>query len=87
MGHIGFMSIAEIQSELKKLTPVELAQVEALVREIKAAPPVTAQADMHRSLQTTVQGKDTMHGTLAEYWESLRGTVILKPGWDEDEPL
>ena len=70
MGHICFMSIAEIQSELKKLTPAELAQVETLVREIKATPTVTTQA-----------------GALAEYWDSLRGTVILKPGWDEDEPL
>jgi hypothetical protein len=26
-------------------------------------------------------------GTLAEYWDSLRGTVILKPGWEKDEPL
>ncbi|MEN3369594.1 MAG: hypothetical protein V7609_1737 [Verrucomicrobiota bacterium] len=23
----------------------------------------------------------------AEYAASLRGTVILKPGWDDDEPL
>jgi hypothetical protein len=69
------MSIAEIQSELKKLTPVELARVEALVREIKAAPPVTTQVG------------NAIPGTLAEYWNSLRGTVILKPGWDEDEPL
>jgi hypothetical protein len=75
MGHICFMSIAEIQSELKKLTPVELAQVEAVVREIKAIPPVTAQVG------------NAISGTLAEYWESLRGTVTLKPGWDEDEPL
>jgi hypothetical protein len=44
--------------------------VEALVREIKAAPTVA-----------------TKPGTLAEYWDLLRGTVILKPGWDEDEPL
>jgi hypothetical protein len=64
------MSIREIQAELKKLTPAELAQVEVLVREIKAAPPVTTQA-----------------GTLAEYWDSLHGTVTLKPGWDADEPL
>jgi hypothetical protein len=64
------MSIAEIQSELKKLTPAELAQVETLVREIKTSPAVTKQA-----------------GTLAEYWDSLRGTVILKPGWEKGEPL
>jgi hypothetical protein len=63
------MSIGEIKSELKKLTPAELAQVEALVREIKAAPTVSTQA-----------------GTLAEYWDSLRGTVTLKPGWNADEP-
>jgi hypothetical protein len=25
--------------------------------------------------------------TMAEYLGSLRGTVILKPGWDDDEPL
>jgi hypothetical protein len=25
--------------------------------------------------------------TMAEYLGSLRGTVILKPGWDSDEPL
>jgi len=24
---------------------------------------------------------------MAEYLESLKGTGILKPGWDEDEPL
>jgi hypothetical protein len=24
---------------------------------------------------------------MAEYLGSLRGTVILKPGWDDDEPL
>lgn len=23
----------------------------------------------------------------AEYAASLRGTIILKPGWDDDEPL
>jgi hypothetical protein len=26
-------------------------------------------------------------GTMAEYLGSLKGTTILKPGWDEDEPL
>ncbi len=25
--------------------------------------------------------------TMSEYLESLRGTAVLKPGWDEDEPL
>jgi hypothetical protein len=69
------MSIREIQAELKKLTPAELTQVETLVREIKAAPPATP------------QGGNTIPGTLADYWDSLRGTVTLKPGWDMDEPL
>ena len=65
------MSVREIQSELKKLTPAELAEVEALVQELKSTSPVT----------------NAIPGTLAEYWDSLRNTVILKPGWDEDEPL
>ena len=73
MGHICFMSIREIQAELKKLTPAELAQVEALVREIKT-PPVTTQVG------------NAAPGALAEYWDSLRGTVTLKPDWDKDEP-
>jgi hypothetical protein len=25
--------------------------------------------------------------TMEEYLGSLRGTIILKPGWDDDEPL
>ena len=59
------MSVAEIQSELNKLTPAELAQVENYMRGMRTPP-----------LSPT---------SLADYWKSLSGTVILKPGWDQDE--
>jgi hypothetical protein len=72
IGHIYFVSLAEIQTELKKLTPAELARVETFVREIKTA--------------SSENGNSTP-GTLQDYWNSLRDTVILKSGWDKDEPL
>lgn len=64
------MSVAEIQTELKKLTPTELAQVEAFVKDIKGA-----------------SVGNGARSTVAEYWNLLQGTVILKPGWEQDEAL
>jgi hypothetical protein len=38
-------------------------------------------------LEAAISGSEKSPATMAEYLGSLRGTVILKPGWDSDEPL
>lgn len=85
------MSIEELHAELEKLAPADLARVEALVREIKTAPAAAREvAGGRRTRRETLNGKEKAHiapATWTEYWESIRGSVTLLPGWDEDEPL
>lgn len=62
------MSVAEIKAELPKLSPPELAEVEAALQQAKLAVPATP-------------------ATMSSYAGCMRGVTVLKPGWDEDEPL
>jgi hypothetical protein len=43
--------------------------------------------ELHDALEAAMSPPEKEPTTMAEYLGSLRGTVILKPGWDDDEPL
>ena len=80
--HIQIVSIAEIQSELKKLSPAELAVVETLMQQIKTEqsfpiPPVT----MEKFMGCT-QGMMTLHSGWdepepPEIWDAMRDDASL----------
>ena len=43
--------------------------------------------ELHDALEADLAAPAKEPATMADYLGSLRGTVILKPGWDDDEPL
>jgi hypothetical protein len=43
--------------------------------------------ELRDALEARISAPEKAPATMTEYLDSLRGTVILKPGWDEDEPL
>lgn len=43
--------------------------------------------ELHDALEAAMSAPQKEPTTMSEYLESLKGTAILKPGWDEDEPL
>lgn len=64
------MSLAELKSELQKLTPAELEEIGATVQGLLGP-----------------QGAVGQFAKPSDSFGCGRGLMILKPGWDEDEPL
>jgi hypothetical protein len=62
---------------------VSVAEIKAEIQKLTPE----EKKELRDALEAAVppMGKEPM--TMADYLGSLRGTVILKPGWDDDEPL
>lgn len=71
----------------KLLCYVSIMSVGELKKEIQQLSAVDLQA-LRAAIEAELgKKKPAEPANFAEYFGSLRGTVILKPGWDDDEPL
>jgi hypothetical protein len=43
--------------------------------------------ELHDALESALMASQKPPTTMSEYMGSMRDTAVLKPGWDEDEPL
>jgi hypothetical protein len=62
---------------------MSIAELKAEIEKLTPA----EKKELRDALEAEISAPEKASTTMAEYLGSLRGTVILKPGWDEDEPL
>ncbi len=63
---------------------MSLTEIKSEIAQLSAAELETLRSTIEAELLKKAPADPT---TFAEYAASLRGTIILRPGWDDDEPL
>lgn len=62
---------------------MSIAELKAEIQKLTPA----EKKELHDALEAAMSVPEKEPATMVEYLGSLRGTVVLKPGWDKDEPL
>jgi hypothetical protein len=62
---------------------MSIAELKAEIEKLTPA----QKKELRDALEAETSAPEKTAATMAEYLGSLRGSVVLKPGWDKDEPL